>query len=75
MRKKTTVLTGTVLNGGNTPNQMSTPLLYLLETHFFNCVTVLTELITHHCVTVLPPIYMAVQTQLTDSVHEEAYEI
>lgn len=71
MRKKTTVLTSTVLMRGNTPIAMFITPLYSIETHFINCVTVLTELITHHCVTVLPPIYKAVQTQLTDSVQEE----
>lgn len=66
---------GTVLKGGNTPNEISVPPFYLLETHFFNCVAVLTELITHHCVTVLPPIYKAVQTQLTNSVQKEVYYV
>ena len=70
MLKIITVLMGTALKRGDTPTQMSVTLLYLLETHFSNCVTVLIELITHHCVTVLPPIYKAVQTQLTDSVQE-----
>ena len=75
MRKKTTVLMGSVLNGGNTPNQINRIPLYLLETYFFNCVAVLTELITHHCVTVLPPIYKAVLTQYSDLACEEAYEV
>jgi len=75
MRKKTTVLTGTVLMRGNTPIALSPLPFYLLQTHFFNCVTVLTELITHHCVTVLPPIYKAVLTQWTNPAEEEAYEV
>ena len=74
MYKILTVLKGTVLKWGNTPNWMTITPLYLLETHFFNWVTVLTELITEYCVTVLTPIYRRSLTQLTHSVDlEELY--
>ena len=75
MSKKTTVLTCTVLLRGNTPISFSSIPFYSLQTHFFNCVTVLTELVTHHCVTVLPPIYKAVLTQYSNLACKEAYEI
>ena len=71
MYKILTVLKGTVLKEGNTPNRVMVTPPYLLETHFFNCVTVLTELIIEYCVTVLTPIYRRSLTQLTHSVHEE----
>lgn len=67
MDKKLTQTKGTVINGGNTPTSLITTPLYSTETHFYNYVTVLTELITHPCVTVLPPIYKAVQTQFNNS--------
>lgn len=44
MYKNLTVLKCTVLNRGNTPNRVVVTPLNLPRTHFFNCVTVLTEL-------------------------------
>ena len=74
MYKILTVLKGTVLKWGNTPKRVTITPLYLPRTHFFNWVTVLTELITEYCVTVLTPIYRRSLTQLTDSVDlEELY--